>query len=405
MMSLRVLKTTDAEREYYYNTLTHTTLPLDSDEATLRANYFMMDQDYDAIIYNLMRDRGLLNLTIVPTWECNLRCSHCSVTTKLQKVDNNEINTNKLIKFIRRYLNKFNSTHMSMHFVGGEPLLRQAKVKEIIESIYDELDGSSIACLISLTTNATVNLSSDAYKTFELLDKINVSIDGDEFQHNSQRRSLHQLGNPYNIAIENVKLMISKGFGDKLHIKAAIRDEWYNKDAYRNFLETMADIGVCLDNVMFGCLHPTDLKHDQSQLESFKKLFGVRPVATPCCKYRGNSVWLIDSSNDIYDLPYKWAQSRLGTIDEDLDIILERRRQMIIDTFPCFKDQKCMECPVLGFCWGQCVNSTPMVLDKPSNYCNQSKLINTIKELSDAGTLIDYVRSQSNTAIIDTYMK
>lgn len=405
MISLRVLKTRDAGQDYYYNTLTNTTLPLDADEATLRANYFLEGQDLDAITHNLMRDRGLFNLTIIPTWECNLRCTHCSVTTRLQKTDSGEINTPKLTDFVQRYLDKFRSPHMSMHFVGGEPLLRQTKVREILESIYGVLEGSGIACLASLTTNATVDLTPDAYIAFDLLDKINVSVDGNELQHNLQRRPLHQLDNPYQRTIANLKAMVEHGLGDKLYVKAAIRDEWYNKDAYREFLETMADIGIELDHTTFGCLHPTDLKHDPAQLESFQKLFGARPITAPCCKYRGNSVWLIDASNEIYDLPYKWAQSKLGTLDEDLDTILERRRQIILDAFPCFKDETCMKCPVLGFCWGQCVNAAPLVGDKPSNYCNQAKLIKTIAELNAEGTLVGHMRSQSNTAMIDMYMK
>lgn len=403
--SLRVLRTKHEDQEVLYNSLTGQLLPLDATYQEFSSGFFLEGQDEEAIVNTLMKDREIFSITVVPTWECNLRCTHCSVSSLLQTMDSGEINTQKLINFISSYLERFKPKHMSLHFVGGEPFLRQDKCLEITHRIYELLEGTGIRCMASITTNGTIPITAAGFALVEALDKINFSIDGDHAQHNTQRKPLYSLDDPYQSVVSTVSKLIEAGYQHKIHVKTALRDQYYTRENFEGFLRAMGKIGVNLDHVLYGCLHPTDLKNHPDRLRVFMEIFGTKPMTAPCCKYRLNNVWLIDSTNHIYDLPYRWARTDFGELGTDLDEMLSKRRQIILEQAPCYTDETCRSCPVLGFCWGQCANSDSLVNHKPSQFCHQHKLIETVTEMQRAGTLVDFMQRQSSTAMIERYVK
>jgi len=365
------------QQEFIYNSVTKVLLPSTASHDDLVANFCLAGQERLAISHALCMDRKKFSVTVIPTWECNLRCTHCSVLTQLKRVDAQELDVGKLTNFIGAYVHKHKPREVAMHFVGGEPLLKAAKCADVVAAT------SHLCTNYSITTNGAIPFTSDILKLLEHMSRITVSVDGSEETHNEQRIPLDR-GNPYQTTLENVSLLVKQGFVDKLHIQGAVRDEYLTKQHYREFLWTMGLRGVKLDNVVYGCIHPTD-KHADS--ERYETLFTARPIRTPCCKFRLGHVWLIDASGGVYDLPFKWAQTRYGSLDDDLDVILERRRQHILAIFPCLQDDKCLACPAIGFCWGACVTGDPMTGRQPSKYCKQELLVEKVRHGLATGQL------------------
>jgi sulfatase maturation enzyme AslB (radical SAM superfamily) len=56
---------------------------------------------------------------------------------------------------------------------------------------------------------------------------------------------------------------------------------------------------------------------------------------------------------------------------------------------PALKDPECRSCPVIGLCWGGCVNGHLVVGDRPSAFCGQEALIERVRGLAAEGRLID----------------
>ena len=55
---------------------------------------------------------------------------------------------------------------------------------------------------------------------------------------------------------------------------------------------------------------------------------------------------------------------------------------------PCIQDKTCMECPVLGYCWGGCVNGHVFINGKPSLTCSRKQLVPHIQKLADNNELL-----------------
>lgn len=67
---------------------------------------------------------------------------------------------------------------------------------------------------------------------------------------------------------------------------------------------------------------------------------------------------------------------------------MEARHQLLIkEKMPIFLDPVCSVCPVVGLCWGQCVDAHSVINNKPSNFCDPKALSAKIKELALSGEL------------------
>jgi radical SAM protein with 4Fe4S-binding SPASM domain len=229
-----------------------------------------------------------------------------------------------------------------------------------------------------ITTNGVCDLN---LSLLSKMTQITVSIDGNQIQHNTQRKSLLH-DDPYEKTIANLKIML-KNFGKNVYVQAAVRDEFFTTDYKKSFYKTMLKLGVYKDNIIYGCIHPTKKKPDPQQmyLQSLKM---VKLRDNPCCKFRYMRNFVIDSSNSVFGEFFNASQeNRLGSLDDDLETIQQRYKELILNTMPALKDEKCMSCPVLGFCWGGCISGNSFVHDQPSKYCNQEGLIAEVKKVYD----------------------
>jgi radical SAM protein with 4Fe4S-binding SPASM domain len=375
-----------------YNSITQKYLPIDSDEETFRKNYFLLGQKIDSIKKRLSSNPYYVQFNLIPSWECNLRCSHCCVMTSLKKNDENNIDEYKFSIFLNQYFEKFNKVkNLELYFLGGEPLLKPQKILSLMDAGDYCHNKFAIEKEFGMTTNLSIDLQEEHIDVINRLTKIGVSIDGFEQEHNQQRKAYTNKNvNPFKKTISNLKKLIALGFREKIYVQAALQKEIIERPNYCiEFVQYLTSLGVKLDKTRVGSIFPTEVRPEpqESWLNYRKKTINIQ--TRPCCKYRYMANFKIDSDNTIYDNFYKKENSRLGTLDNTVDEICEKNLELIFSDMPSLNDKTCMDCPVLGYCWGGCVSGHIYIGNKPSLSCSKKELIPYIQNLADTGKLIE----------------
>ncbi len=388
-MNRFIVKTRHNNETVFYHTVTKQFLPENSTEETLRKQLFLEGQERESIERVLTTPPEIFHLTVIPTWECNLRCSHCSVLTLLKKEDPNKINSDEIARFADNWLKTYPTTkYLVFALLGGEPLLRTKDCLELTRKIKEV--SKDISFLSTLTTNLTLPITDEILDLFDLCCEVGISLDGNKDEHNWQRKSLNgEIQDPWQVTYNNIKILIEHGFKDKIRIKAALRDQHINKENYKKFLMSLGEIGVDLDRVTYGIVHPTEHhRHLDSKNYAEYILKRIRLIPVPCCKFRMQNQFHVEPNGDLYDAYFNYARDKIGNVNEDISQIIERRKEVIRKTFPVFNDPGCSDCPVVGYCWGGCVNSRTLVKDRPSQFCNRKGLTEHVNSLAEKGDLI-----------------
>jgi radical SAM protein with 4Fe4S-binding SPASM domain len=377
------------------NSISGQSLPADADESTLRKHLFLEGQEQELLYARLLAPPLGGSFLVATTWECSLRCTHCSVLEKLKRKDDAEIDEEKFREFLEAYKNRYTTDKppiAMIGFAGGEIGLRAEKSLSLLRIFKKCFDRQSTS---TCTTNLFFPLTDDHLSLFSELDYFAVSVDGLEEDHNRQRKAFNfRPENPFQKTIANLEYFAEHHpeIMEKVQIQAAVKDEVYFDKAKRlAFYEKFLRMGIADNKISWGGLHPT--KRSPDKTEVFKRAV-ARPVyrSMPCCKYRYMSRFQIEPDNKVYSdylqTQYQDSLSYLGELGDDLGVMEERFKRLILQDMPALRDDKCMTCPVLGYCWGGCINGLTMIGDKPSLFCNQPGLIEKVNAAADAGTLL-----------------
>lgn len=351
-------------------------------------NFFLENQEAQSLENALFDENknDYISIKVVPTWECNLRCSHCFVAHELVKKDLGEINIKQFIKFIEKYVSKYKNIKLcSVIFLGGEPTLRAKFNNRLIRSVRKICEKLKINCKFSATTNG-IELDENIIKFYNNLDRFTISLDGLKTNHDNQRKAIDKNKiSPFDETLKTIKVLAKLGISEKMHIQASLDDSAYNENDILDFYRLLLRAGVIYKNIIIGCIVPTE--KNPKITSKLKEVFAKDVVfQRACCKYRFMRDFVIDSSNNIYcDYFYK-KDNILGKITDPLEKIAENHKNLIKEKMPALNDPKCKECPVIGACWGFCCN---LVTINPSDFCNQKGLIEKIQKHSSEGNLKD----------------
>lgn len=132
-----------------------------------------------------------LELILLPTENCNFRCTYCYEDFEIGQMKDNTVQAIK--KFILNRLPKL--THLSISWFGGEPLMAKGVVLQLCEFAKAEAAAAGVRFSSSMTTNA-FGLTRE---TFDALTAVNVrsyqiSIDGDAEAHDQTRKLISGRG-------------------------------------------------------------------------------------------------------------------------------------------------------------------------------------------------------------------
>ena len=369
----------------YLNSMTKQRLPLDSSEEDLIKGMFLKGQEPEALESRLFKRPTGLHIRLLPTWECNLRCKHCSVLQNLKRSDPCRIKPRDVVDFCVAHMDRYGHKSIDISFLGGECLLEANFCLEVLSLLERENPDLSISA--SLTTNFAMKLNETMVDLLSKMTSFLVSLDGDEEQHNWQRKSSAGV-NPYRKTIANIKRAIKLGFKDKMTVQAAVQQEVFEEGRKLDYLRELSKIGV--EKIKYGFCHPT--KHNTKPDEGYlKHLASPKITNSPCCEYRYMNFFTVNSDNTLFS-EYFLMDGGFGDLGEvDFDRIERLYRSKIENNMAVLHDPVCMDaCPVLAYCWGRCVAHELFFDDfknSPSKFCGRSQLEEVVGNMANSGGL------------------
>jgi len=111
-----------------------------------------------------------LNITLIPTFACNLNCEYCYQNGIKQNVIS-EDQQNVFIEFIKKRLIKYSSKSFHLSWFGGEPLL----VFDIIKNINTQLKKFCSQNKIKFSSSIATNLTMLDDKMLKVLKGLNIT--------------------------------------------------------------------------------------------------------------------------------------------------------------------------------------------------------------------------------------
>lgn len=143
-----------------------------------------------------------MNYTIFMTNDCNMRCLYCYEKNKKKSSILIEV-IDFVVEFIKKTMSKDNK--FIIH--GGEPLLEYEKIKYIVNKIGKISNENRFEFYI--TTNLTLLDEEKSKFLKENFQHISLSIDGNKYSHDKNRKLQNGLGT-YNIIIKKLDRYFEK---------------------------------------------------------------------------------------------------------------------------------------------------------------------------------------------------
>jgi radical SAM protein with 4Fe4S-binding SPASM domain len=395
-----VFETQAAGRPALHHSLTGVTLPADAPAAALRDHRFLAGQEAAALEARVFQRADRLKFFFIPTWECSLRCPFCFVLKQLKPVDPEPpTDPGRLEAFLDRYADRYpDARTLHVCYLGGEPLLGLGACRQADDVFRRFAARTGWTLQQTITTNGTVDLTPAHYEFLSHMMQVTVSVDGDQASHDAQRRVYKRelftvdsgcgSVSPYQKALRSVYGLARNGLADRLTINSSLPDDIF-RDPVRlaDYTSILVGLGVRPDRINIGTLIPTERKREQTQVyDEYLKCGFVFP--RPCCVFQYMSFFTLhgDSLSGNY---YDTRSSRLGTLDDPLDVVEGRYREYIRREMPVLNDPTCLSCPVIGYCWGGCAHSEALKR-LPSQSCNRELLEVKVRRAADSGTLATF---------------
>lgn len=303
-------------------------------------NFFVKDELDEIALANkalwaMRNDTEILDITILPTYWCNLNCPYCYQKELDRSLTMNEELCEKTISWIVNKLDEFESKILNVKFFGGEALGKMALLKTFCNSLLDIAAEKTIELNFSLTTNGTLLTPSRVNELLTYgINTIKVTIDGDEATHNIRRPYLNGMGSFTGIVNNLLE------HADKLNIILRCN---YDQDNFHKIIPLLDDFArkglntklkyIELQPVLYrndfspknnNSCGQSFLTEEQNReylvliQEALNKGFELNPeLANRRCPAFFKASFLIDPLGDIYKCPAFLGNSRhsLGNVN------------------------------------------------------------------------------------------
>lgn len=302
-----------------------------------------------------------VQLTLVPTISCNLRCPYCFETNKPTGIITEEI-CDRIISFLKSHEK---SSSLNLTWFGGEPLLAIKKMGYFLDRLHKnevKLNHHSIV------TNATLlkGMALDVFEKYPL-DNIQVTLDGKKENHDKLRIRPDGSGT-YDEILQNldgfvvrfpktsVSIRINVGThnsDDFFDLKESLLKRYSNQEniyVYPGILEGDNDCGY-LSNFFspkeLSAFHALQLKNEDK--------IEFPTMALKACVANLINGYVIGPQGEIYKC---WED--IGFKDRDVGSVTDNKfrnstlfkRYMLHSSF--LDDKKCHDCSLLSICSGGC---------------------------------------------------
>ena len=339
---------------------------------------YIIDESIDEIqiIRNRKRvgiiDKNRLDITIMPTLECNFSCVYCYETRTKGKMQDTTIKNIK--KWITNEIPKYKV--VMLQWYGGEPLLDYKSIVNLTKYVNKIAKSNNVYLIKHITTNGYSLTDSKIEELFELgILNFQITIDGTKEYHNKLRPLNNGKGN-FDKIINNVIAIVSKRTDAKVTVRINFNDtnlksipDLLDKfpKKHRNQLRVSFEpiFGDCsvsaVDNISNDEISESLAKYyEYAKTIGYDVVFGEANIHTGklvyCYAERENQV-LINFNGDIFKCSVSdfYPNERFGYISENGKLV-KNDIWKDWENYPLF-DDICYSCKYLPLCMGGCRKS------------------------------------------------
>lgn len=333
-----------------------------------------------------------INIYVIFSYECNMRCVYCFESTESRFYKETELNIDKLLGIIEEIHSNKNTI---ITFYGGEPLLdsNKDKINEII-NWGKERDN----IFFRIITNGT-NVKSFMKDFLSIKDKILefiITIDGPATIHNKRRFLANGQGS-FDEIIQSVKLISD----NEIKVNIRVNLDKYNIDYQYYFLKYLANMNLnsnYITVIYYRVENKDDLTFDilsyDKCLELYEKLSEIKGInirfGDPVLSFAVDMI----SNED----PYPYIKSHYCNIENtyviDCDYnvyccnesmgLSDFSRTPNISKTPdiCSLREPCKKCNLYYVCYGGCYLKRYKYKEKCSKeLCEKKEILNIIKKI------------------------
>ncbi|MFS8211900.1 radical SAM protein [Paenibacillus sp. S29] len=334
-----------------------------------------------------------LHLTILPTFNCNFRCSYC-FENLTEKSGNRSFTTQvqqDILNYVQTSMEASDLKHVVVNWTGGEPLLEFKKVTLLMEKMNAMAAEKHIEVSHDMVSNGYLLTRRRAAVLRDLgLKNIQITIDGNKSNHD-KRRVLENRQGTFDQIIENIRETC-----DLIHISIRSNVDLHNVDSLEEYMDYIMQqdfqekvsiyFSATTDYVAGGCSSSGSCFANQEFsgiiLSLYEKALrkglniSYYPQYAPviCAAIAANSIvvqpdgWIQKCWNTVGNPKYT-----IGHISNLINS--DQRAEKWLDYSP-YKVEKCRSCSVLPLCGGGCAQQAFESNDKQPVCCEYKYNLN-----------------------------
>ncbi len=181
---------------------------------TLSLNGFFIDKNIDEYLLMVRQRKSIfskipktIKFVILPTTNCNARCNYCIGIHN--PIDSMTYDTaDKVVDYIVERAKGYEN--IKFDWYGGEPLLKRDLITYICDVVHQRLPNvhyssvvtSNLACFDDDTLKQAIQIWN--------IQKINITIDGDEKEHNARKSYVNHNINGYKHTLDCIRNILEK---------------------------------------------------------------------------------------------------------------------------------------------------------------------------------------------------
>ena len=304
-----------------------------------------------------------ISFTILPTMGCNFRCTYCFelqnqvIQPRRMSQEIQDILIDKIIKYHQK------GYKISLSWFGGEPLME----KGIIDYVSSRLNSMGVDYNALIVTNGYLLIPAVADKLSEWkIKNIQVTLDGDEYIHNS-RRVLANGGGTYRTIMDNLKYLYTK---EDVHLSVRVNVDKTNETIYsqiagiveREFPKAYVYPGFVTEgcNACSGKTFMSHIEKADFYIGQYKEYENLSLPYFPSfssghCMATNLNTWIVGPDGELYNCQAEVGlQSKVvGNIKENTLTNMEYINEFMVGVSP-FENEQCRQCAALPLCGGGC---------------------------------------------------
>lgn len=196
------------------------------------------DEDSVEYLYNFdSMSTNELKLIIMPTYQCNFRCTYCYQNFKLSCMG--EAEADKIVKYVKREIHKY--AGLSVGWYGGEPLLNAGIINKLSDEFIDICHSVNRKYSAAITTNGYL-LNNEMFSRMlkNHITLYQITLDGLKNIHDRDRKLLNGMGS-FDTIVNNLKNISEKVKSGSFKIKIRTNMQSDRLNEYEEFIKFLFD--------------------------------------------------------------------------------------------------------------------------------------------------------------------